>query len=327
MVSGQWSVVSRILCCSFLRVQEFLRSTMSIEQPVQRNNPSVWVKIRRCSLLFMLLFTLAWASGCMESLFYQPSRGQTPAIAGPPGTRSVSFASEDETQLHGWLIPAYGDSSKTHEHPTVLHVHGNAGNILSHQWFTEHLPGAGINVFLFDFRGYGQSGGSAHRRAGLIADTHAALDTLLARDDIDSDRIGLYAQSLGGAIGILVMADRKELRAAVIESPFHDWQAIAANALGGEQPGPVARGLASLLIPSGPRPSDVIHRIKHPVLIVHGTADRIVPVQHSQVLHEAAGDRVELIEFKGGGHNTLRTTHPEYDAIMLNYFKQHLSPQ
>ncbi|MHC4992168.1 MAG: alpha/beta hydrolase [Planctomycetota bacterium] len=177
-----------------------------------------------------MLVVPASVTGCMERLFFYPTRGPTPVR---PGTEPVRMTSADGTPLFGWFVPSRSD--RVDRAPTILHVHGNAGNIESHFWFTEYLPAAGFNLFIFDFRGYGESGGHARRRRPLIKDTHAALDALLARDDVDPARIGLYGQSLGGAIGLSVMAERPEIAAAVIESAFASWRDMAANALGGDR--------------------------------------------------------------------------------------------
>lgn len=286
---------------------------------------AVVVAARWCIVIAIIL-SLGWATGCMERLFYIPTSGQTPTDEAPPGTEGVWFESADGTRLFGWLIPAHGRAEQTAEHATILHVHGNAGNILSHQWFTEHLPPAGFNVFLFDFRGYGQSEGSATRRGPLIEDTEAALDALLAREDIDPNRIGLYGQSLGGSIALNVMAERKEIRAAVLESPFASWRDIAANAIGGDPPFFLSKWLATLLIADHDRPLDAIQKVDRPILLLHGTADRVIPHSHSRRLVNAGAANVELIELDGGDHNVLRRTHPEVDRLTIDFFHEQLAP-
>lgn len=261
----------------------------------------------------------------MERLFYIPTSGPTPPpVEDFPGAESVSFASADGTELHGWFIPAQTRESGDPP-PTVLHVHGNAGNITSHIWFTEYLPAAGCNLFIFDYRGYGESDGSPRRRGKLIEDTEAALETVLHRDDVDPTRIGMYGQSLGGGIGLNVMASRHEIACAVIESAFTSWREIAADALGGAKAGVIARGLARVLIPDGHRPVDAIARIRRPILLIHGTADTIIPFDHSRRLAEAAGDGAKLHPLPGGDHNTLRSTHPEIDRLVINFYRTHLA--
>jgi uncharacterized protein len=278
----------------------------------------------RWCIVIVIILSLGWITGCMERMFYIPTRGETSVNQALPGTQGVWFESADGTRLFGWLIPAYGRADDMAQHATVLHVHGNAGNIISHQWFTEHLPRAGFNVFLFDFRGYGQSEGRATRRGPLIADTEAALDAMLARDDIDPRRIGMYGQSLGGSIGLNVMVKRSEIRAAVLESPFASWRDIAANAIGGDPPFFLSTWLATILIPDHDRPLDAIAQIDRPILLMHGTADRIIPISHSRRLAAAGGENVELIELRGGDHNVLRDTNPEVDQISVEFFREQL---
>ena len=263
-----------------------------------------------------------WATGCMERLFYHPTRAQTVPPPEVAGAESVWFESGDGTRLHGWLIPA-ADGTPPQQAATVVHVHGNAGNIDSHVWFTQFLPAAGFNLFVFDFRGYGRSEGVARRRRPLIADTHAALDMLLARPDIDPARIGMFGQSLGGAIGLNVMADRAELRSGLIMSAFSSWRDVAANAVGGESPGVVSRLLARVLIRDHDRPDEAIARIDRPILVIHGTDDTIVPASHSRRLAEA-GPTAELVEINGGDHNNMRTSHPEIDRYVIEFFRRTL---
>ena len=277
----------------------------------------------RLALAALIAALLLWFTGCMERMFYYPAAEDTPV---PPelaqrGAESVWFQSGDGTRLHGWFIPSHLGSADS---PTILHVHGNAGNIESHAWFTAYLPRAGFNVFIFDYRGYGQSEGVARSRAPLIADTHAALDAMLKRSDVDPNRIGMYGQSLGGAIGLNVMAERAELRAAVVESAFASWREMAACALGGDDPNLVCRSVAGMLIPDSHRPDEAIGKIKRPILLMHGDSDRVIPMSHSRKL-AAANPNAKLVILAGGDHNTLRDSNPEVEQIVIDFLREHLS--
>ncbi len=280
--------------------------------------------IVRIVAIFTILSLILHITGCMESMFYFPQKEPTPARLGPPGTIEVPFESADGTRLFGWLIPAKGDRKRMNEAPTVLHVHGNAGSILSHAFFTEHLPFAGFNVFIFDYRGYGQSEGRASRRGPLIEDTHAALDAILARDDVDPSRIGVYGQSLGGSIALNVMAGRPEIRAAVIESAFTSWRDVAADSLGRGSSNALTRTLAAIFIPDEYRADEAIARINRPMLILHGDGDTIIPVAHGRALAAAAPNHAQLVELPGGEHNSLRMSHAMIDQVMIDFFNEHL---
>lgn len=279
---------------------------------------------RWLALIFITSMVL-WSTGCMEWMFYQPEQAMTPPPADElRGAHVQWITTNDGLHLQAWFIPANGVSDPATPAPTILHVHGNAGNMNSHIWFTDYLPAAGFNVFIFDYRGYGESQGAARKRGPLISDTNAALDALLSRKDVDPARIGVYGQSLGGAIALNVMAERPEIKAAVLESPFASWREIAANAVGGDPPGFFARLLAAILIKDDHRPIDAISRATQPILLLHGEADSIVPVSHSRRLADAAGEKATLVTFPGGEHNSLRSTNPELEQRVVEFFRKHL---
>lgn len=266
----------------------------------------------------------------MERLFYMPTREATPAPTWlEPRAETMTFSSADGTELRGWFIPAR--CVDPHSAGTVLHLHGNAGSMVSHLGFVEHLPAAGFNVMLMDYRGYGESAGSAWSRGPLVEDALAGFAALRARADVDPSRIALYGVSLGGAIAIAVaerdLAQGGEIQAIVLESPFACWRDVAANALGGDPPALWARALASLLVKGeragAPRPLDAIARIDRPILILHGDADSIVPVSHGRRLAASAPD-AQLVEFAGGEHNSLQETHPEARRRMVEFLEVRL---
>ncbi len=277
----------------------------------------------RLVVLAMIAATLR-IGGCAERLFYLPTAG---SVTPPPRVDVLEFNTprDDGVLVHGWFLP-----STQHDDPrdaaTVIYCHGNAGNLESHVAFVEHLPKRGFNVVLFDYRGYGQTPGRAWRRRGLIEDARVVVDHVLARDDIDPTRVGLYGQSLGGSIGLNVMTTVPAIRAAVLESPFDSWRTVAANAVAGDPPGWWGRGLAWWLIPDHARPIDAVARIDRPLLFIHGDADRVIPVSHSRRLAAAAPD-AELLIGPGGEHNSLRFTHPELDEAMIAFFERTLDRQ
>ncbi len=265
-----------------------------------------------------MLLLVVRLSGVMEGLFYQPTVGQTPAPTQFPGAEHVTFPSGDGETLVGWFLPA-SDAAPA-EAPTILHIHGNAGNLIDHIGFSSHFAENGFNLFIFDYRGYGESTGSARRRASLLRDAHAALDYLLARSDIAPDRIGVFGQSLGGALAINLMAERGEIAAGLIVSAFTSWRDIAADVVG---LGPLGRFFAWVLLEDHLRVDEAMRKIARPVQLVHGTADEIIPVHHSRQLNDAS-PVASLVELEGGDHNGLRLSHPEFDTITVEFFAQHL---
>lgn len=243
-----------------------------------------------------------------DRLFYQP----TQMVYSSPETygltyESVRFAVHGGEQLHAWFFPARGDATGT-----VVHCHGNAGNITGHFEHVRWLPARGWNVLCFDYRGFGQSQGQV-TRPGTIEDTHAAIDYVKSRDDVDADRIVLIGSSLGGAVGTVVAAERSDVRGLVLDSAFSHyrrevkWVCQQQWLTWG-----VAGIVARLLFSDGLNPIDCIGRIApRPVLIIHGTADRVVPVSMADELYTAAREPKELWLVEDLAHTAIFCDHAD----------------
>jgi len=226
-----------------------------------------------------------------DGVFYHPTR-RIYATPESHGLRyeSVFLGNPSGPRLHGWFFPAEGPAQGT-----VVHFHGNAGNITGHFEFVRWLPGAGWNVFCFDYRGYGLSEGRC-TRSGTIADGHAAIDYVKTRPDVDPYRIVIFGQSLGGAVGIVVAAQRDDVRGIAADGAFSHYRRIVAWHV---RRSPLLRVLAwwvpKLLVSDGYEPIDYVGRIApRPILLFHGTADRIVDWHMARELYEAANEPKQL---------------------------------
>ncbi len=252
-----------------------------------------------------------------DRLFYFP----TTSVYGKPETysltyESVHFSNGDDNMLHGWFFPAVGDATGT-----IVHCHGNAGNVTGHFEHVKWLPAEGWNVFCFDYRGYGRSTG-APTRAGTIRDAQAAIDHVRNRPDVDPDRIAVLGQSLGGAIGIVVAAQREDLCGIAVEGAFSAYRTEAAFVCKQNVfMAPVAHWLARALIASADDPIDWVSRIAPtPTLFVCGTSDGIVDHRQTIALHDAAGLPKSLWVIDGGGHTDAMCS-PEGRARFLAFFE------
>jgi fermentation-respiration switch protein FrsA (DUF1100 family) len=231
---------------------------------------------------------------------------------------SVRFPTADGLQLHGWFFPAASPAAGS-----VLHLHGNAGNITGHFHHVAWLPQAGWNVFCFDYRGYGRSPGRASR-AGTITDAHAALDYLLSRPDVDPQRTVAFGQSLGGAVGIVLAAHRRELAGLAVDGAFDSYRGIANWHI---RHNPILLVLAwwlpRLLMTDGYDPIDDVARVSpRPLLIIQGTADRIVDPQTARRLYDAARRPKELWLIDGADHyEALDELGEENRPRLLAFFK------
>lgn len=259
--------------------------------------------------------------GC-DHLFYYPStaRYDSPERCGVR-YESVSIPTPDELRLHGWFFPAQGESAGT-----VLHLHGNAGNITGHFHHVMWLPSAGWNVLCWDYRGYGESEGRISRE-GSIIDANAALDYLLRRPDVDANRVVAFGQSLGGAIGIVLTAERPEIKALAVDGAFDSYRGI----VGWHIRRSLILSLFGWWVPrfamrDGFDPIDCVGRIApRPILIMHGSADQVVDPAMARRLYDAAGEPKQLWLVPGADHYGAMEDHAEAaHARLLSLFREAL---
>jgi fermentation-respiration switch protein FrsA (DUF1100 family) len=213
--------------------------------------------------------------------------------------RDVHFTSADGTPLHGWFLPAKGAPKGT-----VVFMHGNAENISTHIGSVYWLPARGFNVFLFDYRGFGHSGGEPNLK-GANEDAAAAIREAPELPGVDPDRLVVLGQSIGGAIAVYAVATgaREGVRLVVAESTFPSYRRIAREKLGGAWLTWAFQWPLSFLIPERYSAGPVVARLAPiPLLVIHGDADPIVPLHHGRALYEAAAAPKRMWVVPGGGH-------------------------
>jgi uncharacterized protein len=248
-----------------------------------------------------------------NQLFYFPTRDEpaTPATWGLK-FETVDFKSADDTALHGWFIPAKGKNAESAK-GTVVFSHGNAGAIGHHLGFCAWLAEADYNVFMYDYRGFGKSGGNVNRR-GMINDVKAAFAYICKRADINSNKIISYGHSLGGAQSVTALGESpvKGLRAIVIDGTFASYLSMA-RFVGGQ--------LGASLVSDELAPKDFIKKLSPtPLLVVHGTQDEVVPFAQGRQLFEAAGQPKTLFEVEAAHHGTaLSGNHGAYRKKMIEW--------
>ncbi len=226
-------------------------------------------------------------------LFYLPTH-DVPATPAKWGYKfeNVAFTSADGTPLHGWFMPAKGRRAKG----TIVFSHGNAGSVGHHLGFTMWLIEGGYNVMMYDYRGFGKSGGEVDRR-GMINDVKAAFSYIGTRKDIDATKIVSFGHSLGGAKSITALGESPPvpgLRAIVIDGTFSSYQAMARV---------VAGQLGADLVTDELSPIGFVAKLPQvPFLVVHGKRDEVVPFSQGQSLFETAHEPKTLFAVDDGTH-------------------------
>jgi hypothetical protein len=253
----------------------------------------------KLALCFVLVAVVALLlAGCVERMFFYPDSAQ---YAQPQrfglAHEDVFITTADGLRLHGWWLPAKGATLGT-----VLHLHGNAANVSNHLPLVAWLPGAGFNVLMLDYRGFGRSQGRP-TLAGVVDDAAAALAYLRSRPDVDARRIVVIGQSLGGATALRLLArDGDGVRLAVIEAAFASYRGIARDAA---LQSLVLAPLLPLALPMLPGAADdpvaALAAVRVPLLIVHGTADEVIPFSHGERL-AAVAPQAQFIRVDGARH-------------------------
>ncbi len=240
------------------------------------------------------------------------------ALKDSPAVYAVAFADvtftprgESTLELRGWLLP------NAVSEDVIILVHGfGLGGCRSCDFkerFTEfaaQLHGRGFNVLMFDLRGHGQSS-DARYTFGLREqrDVLGAVD-FLREQGFQAGRIGVLGSSMGGAASILATASEPAIGALVTDSAFADLDYLLQREF------PRRSGLPAWLLPgvymmsqfvtgedvSAARPEQAIGLIApRPLLIIHGDADELVPVDHSARL-AAAAPQAEIWVVPGATH-------------------------
>ncbi len=215
------------------------------------------------------------------------------------------FAAPDGTRLHGVYFPL--------EEATVVILvsHGNAGNVLNRFPLATLMQlNLKASVFVYDYRGYGQSNGRPSEK-GVYQDGLAAYKHLTEKLKVDPNKIVLWGESLGSAVSLEV-ARQVPHRAVVLQSPFTSALDMGARMIPWL---PVRRWMRNRF--------DNLEKIQHistPILIVHGTEDRIVPFDMGEALYRAARPPKSFVPVPGADHNDLWTVADEKVWERINTF-------
>ena len=215
-----------------------------------------------------------------------PSRGMAviPPMIGLPW-EDVYFKTRDNVKLNGWLFRDPRAQS------TILFAHGNAGNMSDRLFKVKFFFDLGLNVFIFDYRGYGKSEGKPSE-AGIYLDGLAAYDYLQSQGQVNMENIIFYGASIGGAV-IIDLATHRKAALLVIESSITN-----------------ARDMAGIFYPFVPHfflslkfdSLEKVRTLSAPKLFIHSPDDEVVPYWVGQKLFEAAAQPKEFLTVHGG-HN------------------------
>jgi fermentation-respiration switch protein FrsA (DUF1100 family) len=286
--------------------------------PEQRQRRSLSLRLTIGALgviltAYVVLSAALWYG--QARIIFQPERtvDTTPADFSVAFDRVVLPFGGD--RLAGWWVPAREPRART-----LLYLHGNAGNIAANAVHAVRLRNAGLNVFIFDYRGYGDSTGGPARERLAYEDAERAWTYLVQERKLAASDIVIYGHSLGGAIAIDLASKHPDAGALIAESAFTSIVDVADGTLFAYLP-------LGLIVTERFDSISKIGTIRVPKLILNGDADTMNPPRMAQRLSAAAAEPKRLAFISGGHHNDLASVNAAAYFHAVNDFLGGLEPK
>ena len=224
-----------------------------------------------------------------------------PTASAPRGVTQVWLESSFG-RVEAWFFSAGGDVHR----PTIIFAHGNGELIEDWQSDMERLTAAGPNALLVEFPGYGHSRGKPSR-SSLRETFTLAFDWLVARDDVDADRIIAHGRSLGGGVaGDLAL--NRPIGALVLQSTFSSAKRFARENF-----------VPGFLVRDRFDNRRAVSDFSGPVLLMHGIRDDVIPYAHAEAL--AAAREGLVITDMDCAHNDCAPEWPEVVASLTTFLR------
>jgi len=274
------------------------------------------------SLLHLLLVVFVTWCGIALYLYFSQSRllyyPDMPSRALEASPADVGLAYEtvrltagDGARLHAWFVPAPTARG------TLLFSHGNAGNIAHRLDSISLFHSLGLNVLIFDYRGYGESEGKPSEK-GTYLDVQAAWDYLLEERRVPPEEIIIFGRSLGAAVAA-ELAGQHPSAGVILESAFTSVPDMAASLY----PWLPVRLLSRYRYNN----LDKVERITSPLLVVHSREDDIIPYAHGEQLFVHANEPKQFLELRGRHNNGYHVSRKIYVKTMQQFLEENLPQQ
>jgi len=193
----------------------------------------IWL-LKAIGITILVALLCAWLT--LSLLFY---RGQWQLVLHPTRTTSapaniagthfevIHFGLDESAtpQLAGWWIPA--PANARYAQSTILFLPGADGSLANSIPTLANLHNLGINVFAFDYRGYGQSASIHPSQLNMTHDADSALQYLTTSRAIPAQRIIPYGTGVGASLAIKLAADHSTISALILDAPRGDLLEVA----------------------------------------------------------------------------------------------------
>ena len=204
--------------------------------------------------------------------------------------------------------------------PTILLFHGNGEIAADYQYFLDFFFDCGVNLAVVDFRGYGFSTGEPIY-SSLISDAFPIYTKFYewSMENNLNNSLFLLGRSLGSACVAEIGAHNpNSLRGIIFESGFASMYNMMTRLFGVSGPDITSEGLSEYSNDTR------IRKFQKPVLVIHGTQDRIIPYDEGKLIYGCISDGVEkkLVLIEGAGHNNIFSFREEYTAPLKDFIQK-----
>lgn len=257
--------------------------------------------------LGVLLLINAWLYVQQPSMIFYPIRNLEASPADWGLTyEEVSLKSSDGITLHGWYLP----------HPsaerTLLFFHGNGGNISHRGDSLQIFHRLGLNVLIFDYRGYGQSEGRPSEK-GLYQDARVAWHYLRTEHGVSNRDLVIFGRSLGGTVAAKLASEVRP-SAVIIESSFGSTRDVASELF------PLLSHLTYLRYRFDA--DKAVRQIQSPVLVLHSPDDDVIPYHLGEKLFQVANEPKRFHQLKGNHNTGFLQSQPGYEQAIQEFLLQ-----
>jgi uncharacterized protein len=239
--------------------------------------------------VYLSILLLLWAY--QERLTFPAPRGSLPDPQPLLGAgERIELTMHDGTRLVGWYLPPK-EGGRTLA-PGLLWFYGNGETIGAIWPVLRDFRPPDAAVLVVDYPGYGASGGRASE-AGIYEAGALAYEALVSRPGVDRQRIYAYGRSLGSAVATRIAVEHP-VAGLILESPFTSARGMAAH---------LYRIFPLFFVRLKLDNVAGVRQVHCPVLVFHGTADRLVPIGMGRKVAAAAPGPAEFVMIEGAGHN------------------------
>ncbi len=225
---------------------------------------------------------------------------------------NVFFKTPDGVTLNGWWVQHPQHDPKR---PVLLYCHGNAANLSLLAQVTKIFYDFGFDEFLFDYRGYGDSGkgaGGLNEKA-VETDALAAYQWLRAKG-FPEDHILIWGHSLGSSIAAW-LASQTHPAGLVLEGAFPSVYAMSREKY------PLLL-VFPFLIQDKFETERYVRQRTCPLLMLHAEKDTIVPLRLGQKVFEEAPEPKQWKLIEGINHNSFPDVAYRYEGVILDFAKK-----